>query len=125
MEIDLAKPGAHEERSKLKLFHATLNSPSLVPEQSYRPASVHYPLVSKVNCIVALTFSKNYEAIPPFIKGALREIEGRPATAAMAPYYDVVNRYLRQVAHVLRNFTSVSPESLQYWVPIEILNAGP
>ena len=125
MEIDLSKPGAHEERSKLKRFHAILNSPTLVPEQSYRPAAVHYPVVSKVNCIVALTFSKNYEAIPPFIREVLREIKHRPATDAMAPYYEVVNRYLRQVAYVLRNYTSISPESLQCWLPDDILNAGP
>lgn len=125
MEIDLSKPDASEERSKLKRFHAFLNSPTLVPEQAYRPASIHYPLVCKVNCILALTFSKNYEAIPPFITGALREIGSRPATAAIAPYYDVVNRYLRQVAYVLRNFTSVSRESLQHWVPLEVLDAGP
>jgi hypothetical protein len=125
MEIDLSKPGASEERSKLKQFHACLNRPDLVPEQCYRPAFMHYPLVCQVNCIVALLISKNYEAVPAFIGCALREMERRPAVPAATAYFELVHLYLRQVSHVLRNYTSVSKDQLDAWIPKHVLEAGP
>src|SRR5690606_14839317 len=86
---------------------------------------MHYPLVCQVNWIVALLISKNYEAVPAFIGCALREMERRPPLPAAAAYFELVHRYLRQVSHVLSNYTAVSRDELLYWIPQHVLDAGP
>ena len=123
MEKDLSIPGAREERAKLKLFQEILNREDIVPEQSYRMSKVSYSLVCFVNNISCLYLSKNYEVIPIFISRAQQHMNEFPATAAMQTYYDLVSIYLRQMAYVLKKFTSVTAESLSF-VPDEILEAG-
>jgi hypothetical protein len=95
MELDLSKPGAKEERAKLKRFHALLNDPGLVPEQAYRRNASAYPLVCYVNNIIGLFLSKNYEVIPIFVSRALRHIEEHPSSLTSAPYYQLVSQYLK------------------------------
>lgn len=64
MEIDLSIPGAKAERAKLARLHQVLNASEVVPDQAYRISSGSYPLISYVNHIIALYFSKNYDVIP-------------------------------------------------------------
>jgi hypothetical protein len=124
MELDLSKPGAKEERAKLKRFHALLNDPSLVPEQAYRRNMAIYPLVCYINNIIGLFLSKNYEVIPIFVGRALRHIEEYPSSPTSAPYYQLVSQYLKQIVYVLKNFTAISEESLHSFIPEEVLQAG-
>jgi hypothetical protein len=124
MEIDLSKPGAEQERSKLKRFHSALNDPNIVPEQSYRRNSIYYPLVCYVNNIIGLILSKNYEAIPIFIRRAIRHMENTPSSPTTSVYYELVLQYLKQVTYVLKNFTAISEESLVSFIPKHILDAG-
>jgi hypothetical protein len=123
--MDLSVPGAKEERAKLKQFHALLNHVEIVPEQSYRMATMMFPLVSFVNNIVGLYLSKNYEVIPIFISRASRHMTERPPSPAAKAYYGLIAQYLRQMAYVLKSYTAVSEESLRAYVPKEILEAGP
>jgi type IV secretory pathway protease TraF len=123
-ELDLSAPGARDERAKLKRFHARLNHSDVVPEQAFRMASSMFPLVCYVNNIVALYTSKNYEVIPIFISRAHGQILQCQAAPAAAAYLDLVSRYLRQIAYVLKAFSAVSPDALSA-IPDEILAAGP
>lgn len=123
MEIDLSVSGAREERSKLKHLQELLNQEGVVPDQAYRMSKVDYSLVCFVNNMVGLYLSKNYEVIPVFIARAHKHmLEVRPNPSAES-YYGLVSIYLRQMAHVLSTFTSVSAESLAF-IPEDILNAG-
>jgi hypothetical protein len=125
MELDLSIPGAREQRAKLQVFHTWLNHERIVPEQAYRMSMTIYWLTSFANNIIALHCSKNYEVIPVFIGRAHRHMMEHPPTPAAAAYYELLARYLRQMAFVLKEYTSVSRESLQTFVPAEILEAGP
>ena len=125
MELDLSIPGAKEERAKLQRFHALLNHELIVPEQAYRMSKTTYPLVCFANNIVALHSSKNYEVIPIFISRAHKHMTEYPAPPAAEAYYELLSRYLRQVAFVLKQYTAVSREALIANVPLELLEAGP
>jgi hypothetical protein len=123
-ELDLSMPGAREERLKLKRFHARLNDAEVVPEQAYRMAGQLFPLVCFVNNIAGLWASKNYEVIPIFIARAHAHMSRYPAGPAATAYYDLLSRYLGQMAFVLKSFSALSAESLEL-IPEAVLNAGP
>ncbi|SFZ74752.1 hypothetical protein [Chitinimonas taiwanensis] len=124
MELDLSKPGAKDERAKLKQFHAILNDTEVVPEQAYRMATTMFPLICFVNNIVALYLSKNYEVIPIFISRAHRHMVERPAPPNAVAYYALLAKYLRQMTFVLRSYSPISEETLQAYIPVEIFAAG-
>ena len=124
MVIDLSIPGAQAERAKLKVFHRVINHPAVIPEQAYRMAKRHYPLVCHVNNIVGPFLSKNYEVIPVSIVRAHDFMAQVPPVPTSIAYYELIGRYLRQVAHVLSSFSEISPEMLSR-IPSEILNSGP
>ncbi len=121
---DLSTEGAREARSVLKAFHIVLNSPDLVPEQCYRMSKTHYSLVSYINNMVGLFLSKNYDVIPVFIGRADKHMADFPATPGASAYYDVVSKYLAQMAHFLQNFTTVPKEEISCFVPTYVLSAG-
>jgi len=123
MEIDLSTPGAEAEYAKLQHFQALLNREAVVPERAYRMSMVVYSLVCFVNNTIGLCLSGNFEIVPIFIARAHKHMVEHPSTPATDGYYDLVSRYLRQLTHVLRMSTSITPESLQC-VPAEILEAG-
>ena len=125
MELDLSIPGAKEERAKLQQFHALLNHERVIPEQAYRMSKSVYPLVCFANNIVALHCSKNYEVIPIFIARAYKHMAENPPAPAAVAYYALLARYLRQMAFVLQQFTSVSRETLLAHIPAEVSEAGP
>lgn len=121
---EISAEGAKESRSIIKQFHACLNSPELVPEQAYRRNSGLYPLVCYINNIGGLFLSKNYDAIPIFVARAAEYFASSPSTPASFAYYEVVNKYLRQVVFHLRHFV----EGIEHWddrIPPSILEAGP
>ncbi len=123
-ELDLSMLGAREERLKLKRFHARLNHAEVVPEQAYRMAGHLFPLVCFVNNIAGLWASKYYEVIPIFIARAHDHMSRFPAVPAAAAYYDLLSRYLGQMAFVLKSYSAVSAESLEL-IPEVVLEAGP
>jgi len=121
---ELSIEGAKESRSVIKQFHSCLNSLEVIPEQAYRRDKGAYPLVCYVNNIVGLFLSKNYEVIPIFIARAVEHMTFSPPSSVTSAYYEVVNRYLRQMAYHLRHFVS----GIEHWddrIPESLLNAGP
>lgn len=120
MEMDLSIPGAKAERAKLTRLHQVLNASEIVPDQAYRMSSSSYPLVSYVNHIIALYLSKNYDVIPLFISRAHAFMQQHPQKPNTTAYYEWVEIYLRQMAYVLRSFTSVSMEALDFHLPPEL-----
>ena len=60
-----------------------------------------YLLVCCVNNITALLLSENYEPVPLFVARAAEHMKQVPASSGSEDYYDVVTRYLTQVAHHL------------------------
>ncbi|MFZ6844222.1 hypothetical protein [Undibacterium sp. RuTC16W] len=116
--------GGKEERTKLKQFHIMLNHANIVPEQSYRMSGTIYPLVCYVNNIVALYGSKNYEVSPIFISRVINHMDDHPAPPAASAYYDMIARYIRQMTYVLKNYSEIRIETLELFVPAEVLHAG-
>jgi hypothetical protein len=124
MQLDLTIPGAREEGAKLESFQRHLNREYIAPARGYRMSVGVYSLVCYVNNTVGLYLSGNYEVVPIFIARAHQYMSEHPATPQTAAYYQLVNRYLRQFTFVLKRFTSVTPESLEF-IPSELLEAGP
>lgn len=121
---DLSKPGAKEARATIKQYHVYLNSSDILPEQWAKPSAGHFFLVSYVNTIIGLFISKNYEPIPLFIMRAFKFLQEVPASPVSERYRILVRRYLYQMAYFLQTYTSTSQDSIQAFIPEEVLNAG-
>lgn len=122
--VDLSKPGAREARAIIKQYHAYLNSSDILPEQWARPSAGHFFLVSYVNTVIGLFISKNYEAIPLFIMRAFKFLQEVPESPVSEHYRTLVRRYLYQMAYFLQTYTSTSQDSIQAFIPEEVLRAG-
>lgn len=123
--VDLSKPGAKEARAIIKQYHTYLNSPNILPEQWARPSAGHFFLISYVNTIIGLFISKNYEVIPLFIMRAFKFLQEVPESPVSEHYRISVREYLYQMAYFLQTYTSTSQDSIQAFIPEEVLNAGP
>lgn len=118
--------GAKEARRVIKLFQQCLNSPRLVPEQCYRPASHTYMLVNYVNQITGLFLSKNYHPIPIFLQRANNELGRVNPEKVSDPYRQIVLSYLAQMAYFLVEFDCFDPadETTITFIPSELLALG-
>jgi hypothetical protein len=123
--MNIKNEGAKEARQVIKKFHECLNSPRLVPEQCYRRNHTTYPLVSYINQITGLYLSKNYHAIPIFIKRAHDALDLR-GDLVSEPYRKIVVSYLSQIAYFITEFHCFEEddEHLKGYIPVNLIENG-
>lgn len=115
---------AHVSRTVLASLQSRINSPSCLPPRALRRNSGTYPLLCYVNAITGLFLSENLEPIPLFIARAAEHMKEHPPSAGEAAYYDLVLRYISQMAYHLREHAE-GIEFPEDRIPASVLNAGP
>lgn len=121
------REGAKEARRVIKRFQEYINSPRLVPEQSYRMSSSTYSLVCYVNQITGLYLSKNYSVIPVFLRRAHDQLLKASTERVSEPYRELVTQYLVHVAHFVVEYDCLEEgeEHLAELIPKALLEMSP